>query len=127
MYHLHSGLRYLVLLAGVAVIGYAIYALVTGRPYDRTIRNLSATFMLTVDVTAFVGLTLTVSRRVMVPGMGGHVASAVFAVVVLHVVSAVQRRRPPEERSHAPHLVSAVVALALVWVAIASIGRPLIG
>ena len=32
--HTHSGFRYLVLLAGLVLIGYSVYALVTKREYD---------------------------------------------------------------------------------------------
>ena len=60
-------------------------------------------------------------------GLGPHIATMLFAIVVLHVVSRVQRNRRPEERTYAPDLISSIVALALVWVGIAALGKPLIG
>jgi hypothetical protein len=127
MFFLHSGFRYLFLLAAVATIAYAIYGLVTSRPYDRRIRVLSVLTMLSLDFTSFLGVAVIFSTRTRYAGLGPHIATMLFAMVTVHVVSSVMRKRPPEERSYGPHLVSAVVALALVWVGIAALGRPLIG
>ena len=127
MFYAHSGFRYLFLLAAVATIGYAIYGLATKRPYDQTMRTLSVVLMLSLDVTSFLGVAVIFSTRTRYAGLGPHIATMMFAIVVMHVVSSVMRKRPPEERSFGPHLVSAVVALALVWVGIAALGKPLIG
>jgi hypothetical protein len=51
----------------------------------------------------------------------------VLAVAVAHIVSAVMRKRPLEERTYAPHLVSVLVVLALVSFGIMSIGRSIVG
>lgn len=127
MFYAHSGFRYLFLLAAVAVIGYAIYGLAARRPYDHRIRMLSVLLMLSLDLTSFLGVAVIFSTRTRYAGLGPHIVTMLFAVVTLHMVSAVMRRRLPEERSYGPHLVSAVVALALVWVGIAALGKPLIG
>ena len=127
MFYAHSGFRYLFLLAAVATIGYAIYGLATKRPYDQTMRTLSVVLMLSLDVTSFLGVAVIFSTRTRYAGLGPHIATMMFAIVVMHVVSSVMRKRSPEERSFGPHLVSAVVALALVWVGIAALGKPLIG
>jgi len=126
-FHLHSGLRYLYLLAAVATIGYAVYGLAARRPYDAVVRKLFVAMMLLLDATAFMGVATAFGRRYLSPGLGGHVASMIFAVVVVHVVSAVMRRRPPARRGYAPYLVAAVVALTLVWVGVASLGASLVG
>jgi len=127
MYFLHSGFRYLFLLAAVAAIVYAVYGMVTKRPYDERIRVLSVLTMLTLDFTSFLGVAVIFSTRTRYAGLGPHIATMLFAMVTVHVVSSVMRKRPEEERTYAPHLVSAVVALALVWVGIAALGKPLIG
>jgi len=51
----------------------------------------------------------------------------VLAVAVAHTVSVVVRRRPLEQRTYAPHLVSVLIVLALVSVGILSIGRSIVG
>ena len=127
MYFLHSGFRYLFVLAAVATIVYAVYGMVTKRPYDERIRVLSVLTMLTLDFTSFLGVAVIFSTRTRYAGLGPHIATMLFAMVTVHVVSSVMRKRPEEERTYAPHLVSAVVALALVWVGIAALGKPLIG
>ena len=127
MSFLHSGFRYLFLLAAVAAIAYAVYGMVTKRPYDQTIRVLSVLTMLSLDFTSFLGVAVIFSTRTRYAGLGPHIATMLFAMVTVHVVSSVMRKRPPEERTYGPHLVSAVVALALVWVGIAALGKPLIG
>jgi hypothetical protein len=35
------------------------------------------------------------------------------------------RRRPPEARSYPPHVVCTLIAFALIWLGVASIGRGL--
>ena len=52
----HSGFRYLVMIAGLIVIGYALYGMATGRPYDKTMRITSAVFTGLVGLTALLGL-----------------------------------------------------------------------
>ena len=123
----HSGFRYIYLLAALAVMGYALYGLITKRPYDKTIHGIFAVQMLSLDLTAFLGIAAGFSSRTRTVGLGPHIATMLFAIVVLHIVSKVMRGRPEKERTYAPYLVATVVALALVWVGIAALGRPLIG
>jgi hypothetical protein len=127
MFFLHSGFRYLFLLAALATIVYAIYGLATKRPYDQRIRVLSVLTMLSLDFTSFLGVAVTFSSRTRYAGLGPHIVTMLFAMITVHVVSSVMRKRPQEEKSYGPHLVATVVALALVWVGIAALGRPLIG
>jgi hypothetical protein len=51
----------------------------------------------------------------------------ILAVAVAHIVSVVIRKRPLEERTYAPHLVSAIIVLGLVAFGIMAIGRPIVG
>ena len=127
MFFLHSSFRYLFVLAAVATMVYAAYGLATKRSYDQTIRTFSIVMMLSLDFTSFLGLGVIFSSRVRYPGLGPHIATMIFAMIVVHVVSSVMRKRAPEERTYGPHLVSALVALGLVWVGIAALGKPLIG
>ena len=118
----HSGFRYLVFLFGVLVMAYATYGMVTKRPYDQRMRLLAAAFTGSLDLTFLLGLAYLFTSR-FYPQLGGHIVSMIFAVVVAHVVSVVVRRRPPEERTYAPHLVSAVIVLAIIAFGILAI-RP---
>jgi hypothetical protein len=122
----HSGFRYLVLLLGVLVIAYAAYGMATKQPYDRRMRILSAAFTGVLDLTVLLGLAHLFTSQ-FYPQLGGHIVMMVLAVVVAHVVSAVVRRRPLEERTYAPHLVSTLIVLGIVSFGIVAIGRPIVG
>ena len=122
----HSGLRYLVLLLGIAVIVYAAYGLATKREYDKTMRILGAAFTGMLDLTVLFGFAALFVGQ-FYPQLGGHIVMMVLALVVAHVVSIVMKRRPPEQRTYAPHLVSALIVLGIVAAGIVSIGRPVVG
>ena len=122
----HSGFRYLVILAGLIVIGYAAIGMVTGRPYDKTMRIPSAVFTGLVDVTVLLGV-VTLLSGTFYPALVGHITMMVLATIIAHVVSVVVKRRPEEERTYAPHLVGTLVVLGLLAAGIMAIGRPLVG
>lgn len=122
----HSGFRYLVILAGLIVIGYAAFGMVTGRPYDKTMRITSAVFTGLVDVTVLLGV-VTLLSGTFYPALVGHITMMVLATIIAHVVSVVVKRRSEEERTYAPHLVGTLVVLGLLAAGIMAIGRPLVG
>ncbi len=124
--HAHSGLRYLVLLAGVVVVAYALYGLITDRPYDRGMRVTAASFAGLLHLQVLLGFFLLVSGR-FYPALIGHIFLMLFAAVAAQVPLSVMRRRAPEERRYAPHLVGAVVALLLIWFGVLAINRTLLG
>ncbi len=124
--HAHSGLRYLVLLAGVAVVCYSLYGLITGRAYDRAMRATAASFAGLLHLQVLLGFFLLVSGR-FYPQLIGHIFLMLAAAVAAQVPLSVFRRRPPEERTYAPHLVSSVVALLLIWFGVLAINRTLLG
>ena len=126
MLNAHSGFRYLVMIAGLIVIGYAVYGMVTGRPYDKTMRITSAVFTGLVDLTALLGI-VTLLSGTFYPALIGHITMMVLAVVVAHVVSVVMKRRPEHEQTYAPHLVGTLVVLGLIAAGIIAIGSPLVG
>jgi hypothetical protein len=122
----HSGLRYLVLLLGLAVVAYATYGLATKRPYDQRMRVLSLLFSATLDLQVVIGLVYLFTST-FYPQLAGHLVMMVLAVAITHIVSAVQRRRAPEQRTYAPHVVGTLVTLAIISFGILAIGRPIVG
>ena len=125
MLGLHSALRYALLLLGVAAIGYALYGTATKRPFDEIMRRLGGWFAMVLHLNILVGVALLFTGQ-FYPQLGGHVLMMVFAAVVAQIVPSVMRRRPEEERSYMPYVVSTVVALGLVWAGLLAIGRPLV-
>lgn len=124
--HAHSGIRYLVFLAALAVIAYALYGMATGRPYDKSMRVLSAIFTGLLDLMILMGVGLLFTGM-FTPQLGGHIVMMVLAAAVAHIVHGVMKKRPPEKRTWAPHLVGTAVALGLIAAGILAIGRPLVG
>lgn len=122
----HSGLRYLVLLAGVLAVGYALFGAFTKRDYDKTMRVLGGIFAGSLHLTVLVGVALLFTGR-FYPQLIGHVFMMVFAAIAAQLVPSVMKRRPMEERTYLPHAVGAIVALALVVGGIMAIGRPIFG
>jgi hypothetical protein len=122
----HSGLRYLVLLFGLAVLGYAAYGLVAKRPYDQRMRILSLLFTVSLDLQVVIGLAYLFTST-FYPQLAGHLTMMVLAVAITHIVSAVQRRRAPEQRTYGPHVVGTLVVLAIVSFGILALGRPIVG
>ena len=127
IFYAHSGLRYLVLLAGVLVLGYAGYGQATKREYDKTMRILAAIFTGAIDLTAFLGVAHLMSGVDFYPRLSGHIMPMVFAVVVAHAVAAVMKRRPVAERTFMPHIVGTLLALGLILAGVMAIGRPIVG
>lgn len=113
LYHAHSGIRYLVLLAGFMAVGYAVYGLVTRRPYDQVMRKLGGAFAGLLHLQVLLGIGVLFTGR-FYPALGGHILLMVFAAVVAQVVPSVMRRRPMEDRTYAPHLIGTLAALALI-------------
>lgn len=125
LFHAHSGFRYLVLLTGLLVILYALWGVVSKRPYDKTMRVLSLLFILSIDLTALLGISYLFVGT-FYPQLGGHIVTMILAVVVAHVVSAVMKRRPVEERTYMPHVVGTAIVLGLIATGIIAIGRSIV-
>lgn len=128
VYHTHSGIRYLALLLGVLALGYAVYGVVTGRPYDERMRKLAGFFSVTLQINVLVGVALLFTNRGFYPQLGMHVILMIGAAVAAQIVPSVMRRRPMEERTYMPHAVSVVAALALMVFGILAIpGASIVG
>jgi hypothetical protein len=111
--HAHSGIRYLILLLGIAVVVYALRGVVTRAPYDNRMRVMGGVFALLIHLNVFVGLA-TLFGRPFQPYVIGHIIMMLFAAVTAQLVPSVMRRRPMEERTYLPHAVGALVALGLI-------------
>lgn len=121
LFHAHSGLRYLVLLAGAASFLYSIVAAVTARPWDRGGRGLLTAFIGLLDLQVLLGLIL-VFLWPFYPALWGHIVLMVLAAVAAHFTSIMIRKRPPEG-SHLTAALGVVGALILIVGGISAIGR----
>lgn len=125
-FYAHSGIRYLVLLAGVLTLGYGMYGMAARRPYDRTMFMLARSFTAVTHLQLLLGIGLMLTRR-FYSALMGHIIAMVLAAIIVTVVPAVMRRRDPAARSYLPHVIGTLVALALMAMGIMAIGRTPLG
>jgi hypothetical protein len=125
LYHAHSGLRYLVLLAGVAALLVLAAGLATGRPV-RAARALTSAFTGLLDLQILLGLGLVLGG-VFYGALIGHLVMMLVAAVAAHVASVVARRAADERRANTTRLVGVLVALLCIVGGIMAIGRGVLG
>lgn len=124
--HAHSGIRYLVVLLGIAVVVYGLMGAFGKKPYDNRMRVLGGLFAMFMHLNILLGLALLFTRP-FAPYLVGHIVLMIFAAVAGQVVPSVMRRRPMEERTYMPHVVGGVVALGLVVAGLMAIDAPIFG
>ncbi|MBW3629060.1 MAG: hypothetical protein KY464_07150 [Gemmatimonadetes bacterium] len=122
LFYAHSGLRYLVLLVGVAAALNAALALRSERPANSADRVLMAAFTGLMDLQGLLGIGLVISG-ILYPALIGHLAMMLLAIVVAHVSSVVARKAPDPRRGHAMRLAGVLGALVLIVGGIMAIGR----
>ena len=123
MLPIHRFLPVLILLTGLATIGYAVVGTAKKRPHDKTMKNLAIGFRTSMDVTLLSGLALVMTGFGFYPDLGVHVILMILATVVSHIVPAVQRRRPQAERTLMPYAVATLIAMVLVTMGIVSVAK----
>ncbi len=118
----HSGLRFLVLLAGLFVVLYALVGHFGKREYSTAMGRLAAVFTGLLHLQVLTGVAVLFTRP-FYNSIIGHLFLMLMAAAVAQLTSSVVRRRPQEAKTYGPHLVGAVVALGLVAAGILAIGR----
>lgn len=120
LYHSHSGLRFLVLLAAAVAIVYYAFGLATGRPFDKVGRVLGSIFVGLLDLQILLGLSM-IAMGLWYPALAGHLVMMLAAAAVAHVVLARNRKR--EKPTWVAPLVGVVASLVLIVLGILAIGR----
>lgn len=118
----HSGLRFLVLLAGLFVILYALVGHFGKREYSAAMGRLAAAFTGLLHLQVLTGLAVLFTRP-FYNSIIGHLFLMLLAAAVAQLTGSVVKRRPQAEKTYGPHLVGAAVALGLVAAGIIAIGR----
>ena len=119
----HSGLRYLVLLAGLVLVVVCVAGLASRKPGGKALRVLGSSYTGLLDLQALLGLLL-VATGLFYPALIGHLAMTVLAVGAAHLGPVLGRRHPP--RAYLWSLVAAVLSLLLVAGGLMAIRRGLL-
>lgn len=122
LFYAHSGLRYLILLVGVAALVNSALALRSERPANAADRILTAAFSGLLDLQGLLGIGLIISG-ILYPALIGHIVMMVLAIVVAHGSSVLARKAADPRRGHAMRLAGVLGALVLIFGGIMSIGR----
>ena len=125
LFHAHSGLRYLVLLAAFATLVALAHALIAGRT-TRAARVLPMVFTGLLDLQILLGVGL-VMGGLFPDAVVGHLVVMLLAAVVAHGSSIVARRSRDEKRELVIRLAGIAIALALIMGGIMAIGRGVFG
>ena len=125
LFHAHSGLRYLVLLAAFAALVALAYGLATNRT-TRATRVLPAIFTGLLDLQILLGAVLLMSGR-FPDAVVGHLVMMVLAAVVAHGSSIIARRSADDRRELMIRLGGVVLSIVLIAGGIMAIGRGVFG
>lgn len=125
LYHAHSGLRYLVLLAGLIALLVCAYGLITRRPV-RTARGFTAAFTGLLDLQIVLGLGLFFGG-IVYDALMGHVAMMLLAAVAAHGSAILAARATTERQELVIRIAGVVIALACIVIGILAIGRSVLG
>ena len=122
LFYAHSGLRFLVLLAGLAALLYYAYARATTRPIDRASRVVGAVYSGLLDLQIVLGI-LTVVTGIYYPALIGHIVMMVMAAAVVHGSAVLAKNTPDVKRYHSVRLAGVLVSLVFIAGGIMAIGR----
>lgn len=122
LYHLHSGLRYAILLVGVLAALYLLFGLLGRRPFGGLARGLTSAYVGLLDLQVLVGVLLLFVRP-FYPALMGHVVMMLLAVGAAHGFTMAAKRAPEPRRRYALSLAGVALSLVLIVGGIMSIGR----
>lgn len=111
LFHAHSGLRYLVLLAGAVAVVWFAWGWLARRVFDGAASIVMRIFVGLVDLQVLLGAVLLLAGR-RPPGIAGHTVLMVAAAVVAHAGSITNRRR--EEPRFVGPLLGVILAMTLI-------------
>lgn len=124
LFQAHSGFRYLVLLAAVAIIVYAVVGLAMKRPLDRGALTTFRFFVILLDIQLVLGIA-TLLTRPYFPALIGHIVLMVAAVAIAHL-GAVRAKKAEPPAGFGLILATTLIALALIVGGILAIQRPIV-
>ncbi|CAN5123551.1 hypothetical protein BH20GEM2_BH20GEM2_13260 [soil metagenome] len=122
LYFAHSGLRYLVLLAGVVALLVLLAGIAAGRPYGRAARISVGSFSGLIYLQILLGLSL-VAGGFWYPAVAVHLGFMLSAAAVSTIAGARARRVTEPRWAYVWGLGGVIATLLLIVLGIGAIGR----
>lgn len=122
LFHAHSGLRFLVLLAGFVAVGYLAYGLAARHTHGKGARVVTAIYTGLLDLQVLLGILLVISG-IFYPRLIGHLSMMILAVVVVHALTVMGRKSEDPRRRYGLSLLGVAGSLVLIFLGISAIGR----
>lgn len=126
LYNLHSGVRWLVVLATIIALIYLLLGVVQRRPYDQLARRIMIAFSGLITLQWVIGLILFIV-------LGGfdvgyrweHAVTMTLAVAASHMHNMFKNR--PDTVRYRSTLILVLVTLALVYIGVARLPQGWMG
>jgi drug/metabolite transporter (DMT)-like permease len=113
LFQAHSGLRFLVLLAGVVAAAVLLWGWSSRRPYTGQSRTVTAVFTGLLGLQFLLGIG-TVLTRPWYGALIGHLVMMFAAIGVAQGLTGYARRQADARRAHMISLIGVLLALALI-------------
>lgn len=126
LYSAHSGLRYLILLLGLAALAYFAVGWGTNRAYDRPARIIGSSFVGTLHLQVVLGVLL-IASGIYYPALNGHLVMMLAAAAAATYLIRRGRRAPEAGHAHVLSLAGVLLSLLLIVGGIMAIGRGVFG
>jgi heme A synthase len=120
LFHAHSGLRYLVLLAGVIASVVLLLGYLKRRPYKGASRIASSAFMGLLHLQFVLGILLVITG-IWYSALIGHMFMMFLAVGLFTTMAGYAKRQTDDHKAHGVALAGVVLTLALIAGGILSI------
>jgi hypothetical protein len=126
IFHAHSGLRYLVLLAAVVALVVMAMGVFGRRPFGKASRVSLAVFSGLLDLQMLLGIAMVV-LGCFYGALMGHLLMMLLAIGAVHALSVYARKQADPKKAHTIGLVGVVLALVLIVGGVTAIGRSPVG
>lgn len=113
LFYAHSGLRFLVLFAGVIAAAVLLWGWRSGRPFAGQSRAATAVFTGTLDLQILLGIG-TVLTRPWYGALMGHLIMMIAAAMAAHALTVYGRKQEDARKAHQISLAGVVLALVLI-------------
>ena len=126
IFYLHSGWRWLALLALLIALGYGLWGWLGNKSWSTLSKRIMLIATIVLDIQLILGLTLYVTGAYWSSPLAGpqiaHPLMMILALVVIHVMNVRVKRATPDMHQYRNLAVGTLATLALIVLGIVSLG-----